>query len=240
VRGVIDRRILVNYRVQPEVLARLLPAPFQPKLLGDWAMGGICLIRLRNIRPRFLPPVIGIRSENAAHRMAVQWERDGRQEQGVYVTRRDSSSRLNALIGGRLFPGVHHHARFVVEERDDFYRVQMDSDDGQTHIAVEGRPTRQLPAGSVFGSLQRASDFFEQGSVGYSASYTRGEFDGLKLDIRDWKVVPLDVERLESSFFDDRSRFPTGSVEFDCALLMLGIEHQWCEQPMMCCEAAAV
>ena len=32
VRGVIDRRILANFRVDPEVLARVLPQPFRPKL----------------------------------------------------------------------------------------------------------------------------------------------------------------------------------------------------------------
>ncbi len=30
IRGVIDRRILVNYRVDPSVLAGLLPEPFRP------------------------------------------------------------------------------------------------------------------------------------------------------------------------------------------------------------------
>lgn len=236
VRGVIDRRILVNYRVRPDVLARLLPAPFQPELLGDWGVAGICLIRLRGIRPHFLPPVFGVGSENAAHRIAVHWQRGGHREEGVYVTRRDSSSRFNTFVGGRLFPGVHHHARFSVKEREDFYSVRVDSNDRQVHVAVEGRPARHLPATSIFGSVRRASDFFQRGSVGYSAARVAGEFDGLKLETRGWQVVPLEVERLESSFFEDRFRFPAGSVEFDCALLMLAVEHQWSEQPMLCCE----
>jgi hypothetical protein len=32
---------------------------------------------------------------------------------------------------------------------------------------------------------------------------------------------------MESSFFDDRNRFPAGSIEFDSALLMRGIKHEW-------------
>ncbi len=70
-RGVIERRMLVNYRVEPEVLARQLPAPFEPKLHNGKALVGICLIRLRGVRPRFVPEGLGIRSENAAHRAAV-------------------------------------------------------------------------------------------------------------------------------------------------------------------------
>ena len=72
IRGIIDRRILVNFRVNPDVLARFLPAPFRPKLVNGAGMAGVCLIRLKNIRPRFLPSFLGISSENAAHRIAVE------------------------------------------------------------------------------------------------------------------------------------------------------------------------
>ena len=121
IRGIIERRILVNFRVDPDALKRVLPEPFRPKLIGDVGMAGICLIRLKHIRPRFLPAFVGISSENAAHRIAVQWESGGRTQEGVYVLRRDTSSRLNSAAGGRLFPGIHHHARFDVQEQDDRY-----------------------------------------------------------------------------------------------------------------------
>ncbi|HYC77413.1 MAG TPA: DUF2071 domain-containing protein, partial [Planctomycetota bacterium] len=115
-RGVIDRRILVNYRVDPDVLRRLLPAPFRPQIVRGFGVAGICLIRLRAVRPRFWPGPWGLRSENAAHRVAVEWDDDGAVRSGVYVPRRDSSSRWNAWLGGRLFPGVQHRASFDVKE----------------------------------------------------------------------------------------------------------------------------
>lgn len=34
IRGLIRRRILVNFRAKPEVVRRVLPGPFEPKLLG--------------------------------------------------------------------------------------------------------------------------------------------------------------------------------------------------------------
>src|SRR5437667_12856543 len=105
VRGIIDRRILVNFRVDPAVLARLLPSPFRPKLANGTGMAGVCLIRLKQVRPAFVPGFVGVSSENAAHRVAVRWDDDGREGEGVFIPRRDTSSRLNALVGGRLFPG---------------------------------------------------------------------------------------------------------------------------------------
>ncbi|MEX0741604.1 MAG: DUF2071 domain-containing protein, partial [Phycisphaeraceae bacterium] len=122
----IDRRILANYRVAPETLAKILPAPLEPKCVGDCAVAGVCLIRLKNLRPKALPTTWGMRSENAAHRFAVTWQEDGVRREGVYVRRRDTDSRLNALAGGRLFPGVHHHAHFEVAERNDAVDVAIE------------------------------------------------------------------------------------------------------------------
>jgi len=233
-RGLIDRRILVNYRVAPEVLVKLLPNPFRPKLVRGFGMAGICLIRLKQIRPRFLPGFVGISSENAAHRIAVEWDEDGRRREGVYIPRRDSFSRFNTLVGGRLFPGVHNHARFHVAEEDGHFRVALDSDDGTTHVDIEGQVVSALPATSVFRSLAEASAFFEQGALGYSVTRRPGEFDGLELRSLQWHVEPLQVEKVESSFFEDRSVFPEGSAAFDCALLMRGIDHEWHGRPTLC------
>jgi len=229
-----DRRILVNFRVDPDVLAKVLPEPFRPKLVDDVGIGGVCLIRLKHIRPHFFPSIFGISSENAAHRIAVQWQQNGEPREGVYIPRRDTSSRLNTLVGGRLFPGVHHHASFKVDERDDHYSVVLDSDDDDTHLAVEGRVVSELAETSVFRSGREASDFFQRGSLGYSATRRPGDFDGMELRTFQWRVEPLSVERVESSFFDDRSFFPAGSVEFDCALLMRGIEHEWHGRESLC------
>jgi hypothetical protein len=239
VRGVIDRRILVNYHVDPRVVAPLLPAPFRPKVTHGVGMVGICLIRLRNVRPTFLPPWLGISSENAAHRTAVEWDDNGATREGVYVRRRDTNSRLNSLAGGRLFPGIHHHARFTVGETSDRYSVALRSDDGVTTMSVRGRRTGQLPASSVFRSLDEASAFFQAGSLGYSATPDPARFQGLELRCRNWQVEPLAVEEVRSSFFEDESLFPKGSIEFDCALLMRGIEHEWHGKSDLCCAAGS-
>ncbi|HEV2242894.1 MAG TPA: DUF2071 domain-containing protein, partial [Streptosporangiaceae bacterium] len=69
VRAVMERRLLVNYRVDPELLAALLPAPFRPVLVGGYGVAGICLIRLGQVRPEGVPARAGLTSENAAHRV---------------------------------------------------------------------------------------------------------------------------------------------------------------------------
>lgn len=44
--------------------------------------------------------------------------------------------------------------------------------------------------------------------------------------------------RVESSFFKNESLFPSGSVEFDCALLMRGIDHAWHAREPICSECS--
>lgn len=234
VRGIIDRRILVNYRVEPEILRRMLPAPFEPKVYAGYGIAGVCLIRLQSIRPPFVPGWLGTQSENAAHRIAVQWWENGSQREGVYIPRRDTSSWINTLAGGRLFPGMHHRAHFEVVETDTTYRVALQSTDDETRVLVAGTLTRGLPDSSIFPSLHAVSDFFEAGALGYSATAQPGHYDGLELRSFIWEVQPLAITEAYSSFFSDPSRFPPGTIAFDNALLMRGIPHEWQRRATLC------
>lgn len=74
ITGVIDRRILINYQVEAEVLQRFLPTPFRPLTVAGKGIAGICLIRLKQIRPKGMPAWMGIGSENGAHRNALLME----------------------------------------------------------------------------------------------------------------------------------------------------------------------
>lgn len=237
IQGVIDRRILVNYRVDPQVASRLLPPPFRPKLAAGHAIAGICLIRLKQVRPALLPGRAGFESENAAHRFAVEWDANGATQTGVFIPRRDTNSRISVLLGGRVFPGEHHHANFQVSETDDALHVGFASDDGVTCVTVTGRLTEGLPPGSCFASVNEASRFFEDGSLGYSATRDPARFDGLELRCKSWSVRPLAIEAVQSSYFDDPNQFPPGSAVFDCALLMRNIEHEWHSREDLCCAA---
>ena len=235
IHGVIERRMLVNYRVDPAVLARQLPAPFEPKLHDGKALVGICLIRLAAVRPAFLPAWLGLRSENAAHRAAVVWNSGGARREGVYIRRRDTSSHLNSLAGGRIFPGVHHHARFDVSETADAFSLTMASDDAETRIDVRARLLSHWPDSSIFANLAEASQFFAAGSLGYSATSDPATFHGLELECDSWRVEPLAVEEVRSSYFDDEAIFPRGSIAFDNALLMRNIVHRWHGREDLCC-----
>lgn len=224
IEGIIERRMLVNFTATPEVIQKIVPAPFKPKIYKEKAIVGICLIRLKHIRPKGFPQVFGISSENAAHRIAVEWTEQGKTKEGVFIPRRDTSSLINSLAGGSVFPGKHFHATFDVSENDGYYHVAFKSSDG-TSISIDGQKTIQFNPNSIFENIDNASGFFKAGAIGYSPAGKK--FDGIELKTFNWMVEPLNVTSVRSSFFENENVFPKGSIQFDNALLMTEINHEW-------------
>ena len=224
IHGIIDRRILINYSIDPVVAAKLIPSPFRIKVYNGAAIGGICLIRLKHIKPKYIPGTFGISSENAAHRFAVEWDENGKVKEGVYILRRDTSSLMNSFAGGRLFPRKHYYSRFDVNENNGLFSIAFTNKD-KTCISVKSNEKDEFYSESLFSSLEDASCFFQKGAAGYSPG--NGKHDGLMLNTYKWKVSALEVKEVQSSFFDDKAIFPQGSISFDNGLLMRNIEHEW-------------
>lgn len=227
-QGTIKRRILLNYRAEPSVIQQILPDSFRPKLHNGKAVAGICLIRLEHTRPKFTPEFVGVSSENAAHRIAAEWEdENGEPNEGVFVPRRDTDSLAVSTFGGKLFSSEHYKADFEISENENEINFSMKSEDKTAFVKFAGRQTEKFPENSVFATLAQASNFFEKGSLGYSATKDEKSLDGIILDIKNWQVEPLELDFIESSFYDDETIFPNGSIKFDHALLMKNIEHEW-------------
>src|SRR5262249_4979299 len=144
-----------------------------------------------------------------------------------FIPRRDTNAVLNKLAGGRIFPGIHHSATFHIAEESNQFEVEMRSNNDATFVQVKAHVTDRPPGDSVFCSLDEASRFFREGSLGWSARAKENEFDGMELRCDKWQMGPLAIERVESSFFSNRELFPIGSTKFDSAFLMREIPHKW-------------
>jgi len=222
----IERRLLLNYRIDPKQVARLLPAPLRPQLVHGWAVGGICIIRLRELRVPPLPRVFGITTDNVAHRFAVEWDDQAGPQVGVFIPRRDTGSLLTAWAGGRIFPGDHRQARFTILDDHGRLEVAVQSQDHEVRIDVLGRESDRWD-GILFDSVDEAGAFFRAGSLGLSPARRSGRLDRVRLVSSRWEATPVDVEAIASSVFDDPDRFPEGSCVFDSALVMRDLPVRW-------------
>ena len=231
-QGIIKRRLLVNFRADAENIQKILPTEFRPKMHKGKAIAGICLIRLEHIRPKFTPEFLGLSSENAAHRIAVLWEdKSGETREGVYIPRRDTDSFINSTVGGTLFPGEQHKADFEITDTNGEIDFAMQSQDKTVAVELKGRISDELPKNSIFSTLAEASKFFEPGSLGFSVTNNAKSLDSISLETKTWKVAALEIDEVHSSFYDDTSVFPKGTIEFDHALIMQNIAHEWHSAP---------
>ncbi len=55
--------------------------------------------------------------------------------------------------------------------------------------------------------------------------------DGIELQIASWRAAPFAVSQVHSTFFEDRTIFPEGSIQFDHGLIMRELLHQWHSVP---------
>lgn len=198
-----------------------IPASLELNVQKGYAIVGVCLIGLEQIRPKGFPAAIGLTSENMAHRVAVRYPADGAKQDGVFVWRRDTDQRLVSLLGGRLFPGVQGHATFDIAERENGVTFSAATSGGEADVSVdvEFRPDwRPTPA---FGSFDEVSEFFRRGSCGFSCG-ADGTLERMELRTLEWNLTPLEVHSWRAPFY--QSRWP---VELDGALIMRRVAHEW-------------
>ena len=225
----IERRLLVNYRIEPEVVAAQLPSPFRPQRVSGWAVGGVCFLRLRDVRPAGAPAGFGLTSENVAHRFAVEWDDVDGRHVGVYVPRRDTGSRLASWSGGRLFPGVYHPARFDSHDLGSSLSVDVTSNDGEVRLSVSAQGADTL-GGQLFKRAEDAAQFFREGALGYSPAGNTDYFEGVCLVSNCWDVSPVSVQHMASSLFDDHRLFPSGTCTLDSGLVIRDLPVRWLAQ----------
>jgi hypothetical protein len=227
IQGVIARRMLLNFRADPDVVQRLLPAPLKVDHERGYAVVGVCLIRLESLRPRGVSAFLGVSSENMAHRVAIRYPSSEGPRPGVFVWRRETDQKLIELLGGRLFPGVHHSARFQITESDSRLAMTVITHDGEADVSFSARLAAEWKQTPTFDSFDEVSNFFKKGDCGFSCSLRGNELEGLQLKTLSWSMIPMEVESQRCAFYSNPEHFPPGSIEFDSGLLMRGVPHEW-------------
>ena len=225
--GTIARRVLLNFWVDPDVARALVPEPLEPSTQSGYAVAGICLIRLEQLRPKGAPARLGVSSENMAHRIAIRYPTEDGPQDGVFIWRRDTDRAIVALLGGRLFPGVHGHAGFDVSEGPHRLRYRIRTDEDGAHVALAVTVVDAWQPTELFPTFDDIVRFFERGDCGFSCSLRGDRLEGMRLRSLTWQMIPLAVQDVESTFYDATDRFPAGSIGLDGAVLMRGVPHEW-------------
>lgn len=239
INSVIERRVLLNYRLSVQVARELLPGRLRPQIVRGSAVAGTCFIRLGQARPMGFPAALGWRIENAAHRIAVEWDGPSGTERGVYLPQQYTNSKISAVAAGQLLPGPQQYGIFDIQESDSTFQLAMHS--GSEFASAKVVKTEHWQS-QLFETQQASSDFFEASPIGWASpvnrtnpvdrasavkrtsSATSDRVRGVRLSTQHWSTSALAVQQLESSFFQ---KLPPGTAIFDHALLMQKIPAVW-------------
>eukprot|EP00808_Paulinella_micropora_P020533 g36040.t1 len=94
---------LVNFSMQPQALARVLPVGLTPDLYQDKAFLSVVIADLEAMRPSFIPRAFGSSFTQVVHRAIV---RAPNGERGVYFVRSDANDILMSAAGN-VFSNFH-------------------------------------------------------------------------------------------------------------------------------------
>lgn len=224
-RGRIDRRISVFYRLDPTAARGLLPQGLRPRLFRGWALGGVCMLRLARMRPRLLPIPVGLASELAWHRVAVEWDEGGRTLHGHYLLRSETDSRLAPIPGARLVPSPDDCTRIEVRANEEELVGRVESGDGSTDIELVAS-VAPWAEGTLFKSANAAREAIASGHVVWDGE-AEGTLEGVELRSTGGSSQGLQVRRLRSQWFEDPERFPPGTTTLDCAIVVRDADHEW-------------
>jgi hypothetical protein len=218
-RGRIGRRLLISALVDPDEAAVRLPAPLRPHVAGGLGtVVGCCLLELEAVRPAVVPAVLGWSLRAAAHRTSVEWDSPMGPVVGVYVEVRHTDSRLAAIVGGRLVPGVHHRVPFetTFDGHELTHRVGPSGSPRHMDVAVRlGTSVDDDPLGALMSST------CVDATVGLSPGRSGG-LDAIGMRLAHHRIEPVELERLGSPFV---ASFSTASRPV--ARLMQDVDVVW-------------
>lgn len=147
--------LLVNHRVEPDVLAAVLPEPLVPAVHLGQAWVTVVVVRLEKMRPAGLPPAVGVTDDQLLFRAMV--ELDGRR--GAHFLRSEARSGAVAAVASTVSSFNYHRSSVRLAVGADRIGL-VPRRRGAVADAVAsfdiGAASTELPASSSFARLDEA------------------------------------------------------------------------------------
>lgn len=226
--------VSINYAVDPEALARLLPAPLRPEIHRDSAWVQILMSSLRDMRPQGMIPLFGVCFYQVSYRAAVTWQRaDGTWRRGGYFVRSETNDAVMRSIGNRLNEFRFHEfgsAEMVMVRDGQRLTIGVDPDpdfpSGRLFGTFDTRPLARPPAGSTWKSMDELHEPLVECYDALGVDRDNGWLYVLTIDREPWRakfVAPVD---LYSEYFDT-GPLGGGKARLDSVLHLDRCAYKW-------------
>ncbi|MCP3143182.1 DUF2071 domain-containing protein [Pyxidicoccus xibeiensis] len=221
----------INYAVEPERLARLLPAPLEPEVFRGSAWVQVLMSSLRDMRPQGLSPLLGMCFYQVSYRAAVRYRNaSGAWRRGGYFVRSETSDPLMRRVGNALKEFKFHEfgeASMVMAREGDLLTAAVDPEPafpgGKLVGVFDTRPSTRPPAGSVWTGLE---DLHEPLVECYDAlGVAEGFVYVLTIDREPWNAHFVTPVQLYCEYFDTGPLAP--GARLDSVLHLTECAYRW-------------
>ncbi len=225
--GVLENTVMLNFRTDVEVLKRILPFPFDPRLVDGFGLVSILLFRMKDL---YCETNIGwpsLPSDHVLYRISVSFNHGGRRQSGMYILRHEVNTRLPLRQRRRgLFPLAGSPVRWNKNPWKDQFEWTLKSG-SRTKLQVKARPGRSFSGGSLFQNLEEAADFFSHERFVLAPRYQQSIFSSTHFLPLSWEVKPLQVLRLKTDFKQLANLFPSDRIFYDSGLMWPQMPCKW-------------
>ncbi len=216
--------LLVNFRVDPDRLARALPAPLVPALEAGHAWLSVVIAQLRHMRPVGVPAPLGVSYNQVVYRAVVQCG----PHRGVHFLRSDADSTLMTGLGNLMSFFRFHRADISIAAGRDAIEVAVTSPDGSGDLAVRAElsaATARLPVGSVLPGLAGAKRTLVELFTAYTAD-SGGRVAAVDIDRNDWNIAVVPSNG-SFRFMSAGPVFGPGDAELDSIFVVDDLRYRW-------------
>lgn len=209
-RGTIDRCWLFTFQSPADEIRALLPSHVELVTHHGCGFYNAVVCHVSRMRPHPLPALVGKSYWHVAYRTYVRfYAESGETIEGLYFFRSDCDSKLMTWGGNLLTDFCFHNAGIEVVEDDNRVEISVDAAGAAVDVAMDRNRAPQVPADSVFASLEEAAAFLKYHPAGIAVDDAgNANVVHINRNEADWKYRLVTVTESCWEFFSGSSARP--------------------------------
>ncbi len=222
--------LVLTYAFPEEILKPLMPPGLALDTYENYGFLAIAMVQTRNLRPRFVPRIIGSDFFLTGYRLFTRYRtRSGKLLRGLRILRSDTDSDFMVRWGNRLTHYGYRRADVDYCWNDRLLEITIRTPSGEAdlhvraHLAGEPAP---LPEDSPFSNLQLARKF--AGPLPFTFDYEEQTDSIVRVQgVREaWDPKTIKVEVLQNAFIE-KQPFANAPSLLASAFHLGNVSYRW-------------
>ena len=226
-----DYSLVLTYALPQEILRPLLSPGLTLDTFGDYGFVAIAMVQTRQLRPTFLPALVGQDFFLTGYRIFTRYQSsNGKHLRGLQILRSDTDKAMMVKFGN-LMTGYHYSLANieVSNQRPQTFEIKITTPKAEAdlHICADiSQPASSLPISSPFKDHRDARKF--AGPLPHTFSYEKATNSMVIVrGLREaWEPMMVDACVLNCTFFN-QPKFCGVTPVLASAFYIANIPYRW-------------